>query len=71
MGHHIDDQGQFQSDKYPELGPDKVVISLKDPLTWAGPRMIAVQQQDGGDRGFGDDLLERLDVLLKKFEEGA
>ena len=31
MGHHIDDQGRFQSDKYPDLAPDKIVISFKDP----------------------------------------
>ena len=31
MGHHINAEGQFQSDKYADLGPDKVVMSFKDP----------------------------------------
>jgi hypothetical protein len=30
MGHHIDAEGRFQSDKYPELAPDKIIISFKD-----------------------------------------
>lgn len=66
MGHHIDEQGRFQSDKYPGLGPDKVVISLKDPLTRTGLMKIALAHIDHGDRGFGDDLLERLCVLSRR-----
>ncbi len=31
MGHHINDEGQFQSDKYPDLPPDKIVLSFKEP----------------------------------------
>ncbi len=31
MGHHIDKQGRFQSDKYPDLAPDKIVVSFKHP----------------------------------------
>lgn len=31
MGHHIDDEGRFQSDKFPELPPDKIVLSFRDP----------------------------------------
>lgn len=30
MGHHIDDQGRFQSDKHPDLPPDKIIVSFKD-----------------------------------------
>jgi len=30
MGHHIDEMGRFQSNKYPELAPDKIVLSFKD-----------------------------------------
>lgn len=30
MGHHIDSEGRFQSDKYPELAPNKIVLSFKD-----------------------------------------
>ena len=32
MSHHINKEGQFQSDKYPELKPDKIVLSFKDPI---------------------------------------
>ncbi len=67
MGHHIDAEGRFQSDKYPELPPDKVVISLKDPRTWAGLRVIAVQYQDG-EKEFGDDLLGRINSLIQANE---
>ncbi len=31
MGRFIDEQGRFQSDKYPDLAPDKIVVSFKDP----------------------------------------
>lgn len=30
MGHHINDKSQFQSDKYPELPPNKIILSFKD-----------------------------------------
>lgn len=31
MGHHIDSEGRFQSDKYPDLGPDKIIVSFRHP----------------------------------------
>ena len=68
MGHHIDDEGRFQSDKYPELAPDKVVINLKDPRTWEGLRKIATEYvcrtwSSDDDREFGNDLFRRLKSL--------
>lgn len=30
MGHHIDARGRFQSDRHPDLAPDKIVVSFKD-----------------------------------------
>ena len=30
MGHLIDREGRFQSDKYPELPRDKMILSFKD-----------------------------------------
>lgn len=59
MGHHIDKQGRFQSDKYPDLPPDKVVISLKDPLAWDGLLNIATAYQDT-DPEFAMDLEKRV-----------
>ena len=32
MGHNINSEGQFQSDKYPDLPPDKIILSFKDPV---------------------------------------
>ena len=31
MGHHLKKNGDFQSDKYPDLAPNKIVLSFKDP----------------------------------------
>ncbi len=31
MGHHTDSDGRFQSDNYPDLPPDKIVLSFNDP----------------------------------------
>lgn len=31
MGHHINDQGQFQSDKHPELPPDRIRLNFHNP----------------------------------------
>ena len=30
MGHHIDEQGRFQSDRHPDLAPDKIVLIFKE-----------------------------------------
>lgn len=30
MSHHIDSEGRFQSDKYPDLAPDKIILSFHD-----------------------------------------
>ncbi len=59
MGHHIDSEGRFQSDKYPDLLPDKVVISLADPLAWDGLLNIVTAYQDV-DPEFALDLERRV-----------
>lgn len=59
MGHHIDTEGRFQSDKYPELGPDKIVVSFRHPEA----RRALYALADGyraKDPGFADDILGRL-----------
>lgn len=63
MGHHIDKQGRFQSDKYPDLPPDKVVISLKDPKVQLLLLLIATAYQDH-DAEFADDLRQRTLQLM-------
>ena len=42
MGHHIDAAGCFQSDKHPELPPDKVLISFEDPFARAALAALAL-----------------------------
>lgn len=63
MGHHIDDQGRFQSDKYPDLPPDKVVVSFKD--SHALPALMALARgYIQTDPEFAADILERLVVMM-------
>ena len=31
VNHHIDDAGRFQSDRHPDLPPDKIILSFHDP----------------------------------------
>ena len=41
MGHHINAAGESQSDKYPELKPDKIVVSFKHPEAWPALEALA------------------------------
>jgi hypothetical protein len=70
MGHHIDAEGRFQSDKYPALGPDKVVISLKDPRTHTGLLLIANNYKNK-DAEFADDLSRRVHELAQPHRSAA
>jgi len=55
MGAHINDQGEFQSDKYPTCPAGKVPLSVKDPsaqsLLWE-----YAQRRRAVDSEFSDDL---------------
>lgn len=59
MGHHIDSEGRFQSDRHPELAPDKVVLSFQDERAH---RALAALAEDymGTDKEFGLDVMVRL-----------
>ena len=57
MGHHINKKGQFQSDKYPDLPPDKIILSFKDE---AAKRALAVFASYTKDKELAHDILERL-----------
>lgn len=46
MSHHIDSKGRFQSDKYPELAPDKIVLSFRDQGAWPALRVLAATHPD-------------------------
>lgn len=62
MGHHIDDQGRFQSDRHPDLAPDKIVLSFKDPLAQRALWALALDYRHaGGDLGY--DIQERLQSI--------
>ena len=61
MGHHINADGQFQSDKYPDLPPDKIVLSFKDPAARDALRTyVATVKIFGGDEELAEDITTRL-----------
>ncbi len=61
MGHHINEQGNFQSDKYPELPENKILLSFNDPSARKALRVFA---QETTDEELSEDILQ----VLKKFE---
>ena len=61
MGHHIDKEGRFQSDKYPDLGPDKIVLSFKDREARLALSVFAnVYKKNGKDPELVQDIRTRL-----------
>lgn len=60
MGHHIDKQGRFQSDKYPDLPPDKIVLSFNDPLA-RDALLVLAQSYSGADPELTADIRQRLE----------
>lgn len=64
MGHHIDSKKRFQSDKNPDLPPDKITLSFKDRHARYALFVYAHQvKAAGGDAEFADDILERLNSI--------
>ena len=59
MGHHINENGDFQSDKYPDLPPNKIILSFNDPAARAVLEIYCALIQD---RELAEDVL---DVLNK------
>ena len=64
MGHHIDDQGRFQSDKHPDLPPDKIIVSFKDRRAHKALVMLADDYRET-DPELCDDILTRVRSLRK------
>ena len=64
MGHHIDREGRFQSDRYPDLDPDKIVVSFKHPQA---RRALAVLADDyaSTDPELAADIRTRLESLTE------
>jgi len=66
-GHHIDNQGRFQSDKYPDMEPDRIQLHFHDKYAQPALReyaetMIMVEK----DVELGQDILIRLDSIAKE-----
>ena len=40
-GHHINEDGEFQSDKYPHLQADKILINFRNPASHAALAALA------------------------------
>lgn len=63
MGAHIDKDGRFQSDKHPTTPPDKVPLSVNDPLAqpllWEYAEKFRAANKDN-DPEFADDVQARL-----------
>jgi hypothetical protein len=60
MSHHIDKEGRFQSDKFPGLAPDKIVLSFKDP---AARRALNVYSIYAKDLELARDIRTRIDTI--------
>lgn len=62
MGHHIDSQGRFKSDRHPHLEPDKIVVSFKHEA--ARPALAALAEAyDATDPELADDIRLRLRTI--------
>lgn len=59
---HLTAEGEFQSDKYPELAPDKIVLSFTDPRARRALAMLAISYLVE-DPQLAHDILERLTAL--------
>jgi len=64
MGHHINKEGEFQSDKYPDLKPDKIVLSFKDRAARIALYKYAIIIVDK-DRELAGDIMERLGTIKR------
>lgn len=64
MGHHIDSQGFFRDDKYPDLGPDKIVLSFKDPQARTALVALAIAYNNS-EFEFASDIRERLTSIVR------
>ena len=60
MGHHIDSEGRFQSDKYPDLPPDKIVLSFHDTDARTALLLYASITDD---LDLSDDIEDRIESI--------
>lgn len=62
MGHHINSLGQFQSDKYPGLPPDRILLSFSDPHARTVLERYAYLTLD---RELAFDIMQRIATIKK------
>ncbi len=65
MGHHIDDYGQFQSDKHPDLPPDRIRINFQNPRSWRALLILADDYQSK-DRELSEDIRARIWDIISR-----
>lgn len=66
MGRHFDASGRFQSDKHPDLPPDKIILSFHDSEAVPALRLFATLT---GDAELSADIVARLEALRRLREE--
>jgi len=66
MGHHINEKGQFQSDKYPDLAPNKIVLSFNDKAAKIALHAYVAHTED---RDLAEDIFQVLMNLRAKEKE--
>lgn len=64
-GHHINPAGEFQSDKHPDLPPDRLRVNISRPENWPALLLLADAYQEK-DAEFADDLRGRILALAEK-----
>lgn len=62
MGHHINENGNFKSDKYPDLSENKIILSFKDPVAREALKVYAEKTDD---KELGEDIIQ----AIKNIEE--
>ena len=62
---HINEEGCFQSNKYPELPPDKIILSFKDPFARAALYALA-KSYDHHDPFLAKDIRRRLRSISRE-----
>ena len=65
MGHHINSDGQFQSDKHPDLPPNKIALDFRDAFA-RGPLLFYAQVTP--DRELGLDIIMALENTIDQIK---
>ena len=63
MSHHIDEQGRFQSDKHPDLPPDRIRLSFERKLSHPALAALAEAYEDVDPR-LAADIRARLRTVV-------